>query len=544
MRDGARGGVLSFCAGTWARAAREHYIGWSEQARRANMQSVVCHDRFLILPTVRVKNLASHVLAATRKRLPDDWAQRYAVRPVLAETFVDPSRFDGTCYRAAKWTAVGHTAGRRDGIPQAMLLYALSPQWRDALTAEPPRPRWGEARRPDVPPSWAHEECGRVRWYDGRLNERLYAVAQDFSGRAHATIPEACGTKARTLGAYRFFHNPKVTMDVRLTAHVDATSERIRPHPIALAPQDTTTLTSTTHPMTEGLGPVGTTRNKAIGLLLHDTLALTEEGTPLGGVDAQCWARDPQENGNSVHRKRLPIEQQESQTWLRSFRQVADIQTACPNTRVISIGDRESDVYERFLEASRDPNGPGLLVRMNRATPRQVGGLRLWDFMSARQVDGTLPLHIPRSGPRKARETVLEVRFAEVEVTPPKRLRGCGPIRAWAVSVREQGEAAIDGDPIEWMLLTTVEVTSVQDAHQRVQWHARRWGIEVYHRTLKSGGRIHDRQLGTASGRKACLGVDMVVAWRGFHLAMLGRETPDLPGTVFFTDDEWKALCC
>jgi len=223
---------------------------------------------------------------------------------------------------------------------------------------------------------------------------------------------------------------------------------------------------------------------------------------------------------------------------------VAEVQKACPDTKLISMGDRESDVYELFLEASRDPAGPGLLVRMNRSTQRKVGGILLWNFMAGREVDGTLSLHVPRSGERKARDTTVEVRFAQVELKPPKRLKGLEPIRAWVVYVREQSQQDLDNAPIEWMLLTTVEVTSFQHAQQRVQWYGKRWGIEVYHRTLKSGCRIQDRQLGTASGLEACLGVDMVVAWRVYHLAMLGRQTPDLPCTVFFTDDEWKALCC
>jgi hypothetical protein len=537
-------GVLTFSSGTWTLRDREKYIGWSEEARRANLQYVVCNDRFLIVPTVHVQNLASHVLALTLKRLPEDWQERYAVRPVLAETFVDQSRFPGTCYTAANWMAVGRTAGRRDGTSKAIFLYALSPEWRESLCVEPPRPRLGQAVRPELPPSWAHEEFGRVRFYDGRLKERLFSIAQDFYGCSQGSIPEACAGKARTMGAYRFFQNPKVTMDVLLTGHTEAAIERIQQHRIVLAPQDTTSLNYTTHPMTQGLGPIGTKRDEAIGLLLHDTMAFTEEGTPLGVLDAQCWARDPNDKGKRVRRKSLPIEQKESRKWLHSFRKVAEIQKACPNTKLISIGDRESDVYELFLEASRDPNGPGLLVRMNRSTRRKVGGILLWDLMAARSLDGTLSLHVPRSGERKARDTTLEIRFAEVELKPPKRLKGSAPIRAWAVYVREQTEHAVDDNPLEWMILTTVEVTCFEHAKQRVQWYARRWGIEVYHRTLKSGCRIQDRQLGTASGLQACLGVDMVVAWRVFHLAMLGRETPDLPCTVFFTDDEWKALCC
>jgi len=538
-------GVLTFSSGTWALRERDAHIGWSEEARRANLQRVVTNDRFLILPTVRVPNLASHVLALVAKRLPDDWEHRYGVRPVLAETFVDPSRFEGTCYAAANWVSIGQTAGRRDGIRKNILLHPLSRQWRECLCQSPSRRRIGEAVRLQSPTSWAHEEFGHVRFYDGRLKERLYTIAQDFYGCTEGSIPEACGgDKARTIGAYRFFRNPKVTMDVLLEGHLETTIDRIRQHSIVLAPQDTTTLNYTTHPMTHGLGPVGTKRDKSMGLLLHDTMAFTEQGTPLGVLDAQCWARNPEDKGKRERRKQLPIEQKESYKWLRSFRKVAEVQKACPNTKLICIGDRESDIYELFLEATRDPRGPGLLVRMNHSARRKVGGILLWDFMTARPVEGTLSLYIPHSGKRKARDTTLDVRFAEVEFKPPKRLKQCGPIRAWAVYVREQSEHVVDDEPIEWMLLTTVQVSRFEDAQQRVQWYVRRWGIEVYHRTLKSGCRIQDRQLGEATDLQACLGVDMVVAWRVFHLTMLARETPDAPCTIYFSDEEWKALCC
>ena len=110
---------------------------------------------------------------------------------------------------------------------------------------------------------------------------------------------------------------------------------------------------------------------------------------------------------------------------------------------------------------------------MNRSAARQVQDKPLWNFMTARKVDGTLPLHIPHAGPRPARDTVLDVRFAEVEIKPPQRLKHCAPIRAWVVYVREQKKHK--GNRIEWMLLTTVSVSSFEHAQQRVRWYARRW---------------------------------------------------------------------
>jgi hypothetical protein len=536
-------GALAFSSGAWALRCRDEHIGWTEAARRKNLCRLVGNARFLILPTVKVKNLASHVLSVALSRLPEDWEERYHVRPVLVETFVDPTRFSGTCYKAANWLDVGQSAGRRDGKPKRVFLHPLCPGWREILCTEPPI-RLGDIPRPERPEHWAEEEFGTVRLYDNRLKQRLYKIAQDFYGQPQAGIPEACGCKARTMGAYRLFHNPKVTMDVVLKAHKEATLERIKAERMVLAPQDTTTLNYSTHPMTEGLGPIRNTDDTFMGLLLHDTLAFTEEGTPLGILDAQCWARDPQDRGKRYRRHDLPIEQKESMKWLRSFRKVAELQKLCPDTLLVSIGDRESDLYELFVEAVQDPGGPGLLVRAEKSRNRKVEEQFLWEFMWHQDVAGSLKIHVPRRGSRKARDAWVDLRFAEVELKAPSRFGSVPAVRVWAVYILEQASDERVDSPIEWMLLTTVGVKTFEDAQKRVEWYSGRWGIEVYHRTLKSGCRIKDRQLGTADRLETCLGIDMVVAWRIYHLTMLGRETPELPCTVFFKDIEWKALCC
>jgi hypothetical protein len=379
--------------------------------------------------------------------------------------------------------------------------------------------------------------------YDDRLKQRLYTIAQDFYKDPQANIPEACGSKARTMGAYRFFQNPKVTMEVVLTPHTEATIERMKGHRVVLVPQDTTTLDYSTHPMTEGLGPTNNKKDHALGLLLHDTLAFTEEGTPLGILDAQCWARDPKEKGKRERRKELPIEQKESMKWLRSFRKAAQVQKLCPETMLVVMGDRESDIYELFLETRKEPDGPKLLVRAEKTRNRKVDQEFLWDFMGKQRVAGCLKIHIPGRGSRKARDAWVKVRFSKVTLKAPKHCASAPAITVWAVYVKEKANKTVD-KPIEWMLLTTVEVKSFEEAQKRVEWYSGRWGIEVYHRTLKSGCRIEDRQLETADRLETCIGVDMVVAWRIYYLTMLGREAPELPCTVFFKEIEWKALCC
>lgn len=534
-------GALAFNSATYKSKARDSYIGWGEGARHENIKYLINNGRFLLLPTVKVANLASRILSEALSRLPSDWENRYAVRPLLVESYVDPSRFTGSSYKASNWVEVGHTSGRRDGTAKKIFIYPLHKQWRKNLCCERTI-SLGNIPSIEGGGDWTREEFGRVRFYDGRLKERLYTIAGDFYNKPQANIPEACGNKARTIGTYRFFQNKKVTMDILLNSHTEATIGRIKEHNVVLAPQDTTTLSYSAHPMTVGLGPINTIEDKSVGLLLHDTLAFSEDGTPLGVLDAQCWARDPEGQGKKYKRNELPIEQKESMKWLRSFQRVSEIQALCPDTMIVSTGDRESDIYELFQEAVKDPHGPKLLVRAEKTRERKVEQEVLWEYMLNQKIAGSLQIHIPRRGNKKAGDVWFDLRFSEVKLSPPKRLSSSAPIRAWAVYLIEQNVE--EGPSTEWMLLTTADVNNLQDAKKRVEWYSGRWGIEVYHRTLKSGCRIKDRQLGTADRLEASLGVDMVVAWRIYHMTMLGREIPDSPCTVFFKDVEWKALHC
>lgn len=140
-----RVGALQFSSPAWRMAAREEWIGWSDQARRDNLQRVVSNSRFLVLPWVHIRHLASSALALAARHLPDDWQRTYGLRPILLETLVDPARFNGTCYRAANWIEVGQTSGRgrqdrghqRHGAsPKMIFLLPLAKNARSCLCSE------------------------------------------------------------------------------------------------------------------------------------------------------------------------------------------------------------------------------------------------------------------------------------------------------------------------------------------------------------------------------------------------------------------------
>ena len=139
--EGRPVGLLGFGAAAWKTAPRDQYIGWTKEQRKSNLQLVVNNSRFLILPWVRSRNLASKLLSMATHRLPDDWQNHYKYRPVLAETFVETPRFHGTCYKAANWRYLGQTKGRgkldvknEAKLPvKSVLIYPLAPNFRTVL---------------------------------------------------------------------------------------------------------------------------------------------------------------------------------------------------------------------------------------------------------------------------------------------------------------------------------------------------------------------------------------------------------------------------
>lgn len=135
-------GCMQFSSPAWKMGARDSWIGWSDEQRRHNLQKIINNSRFLIFPWIRIKNLASSVLAMASREVADDWERVYGYRPVLLETLVDKRRFRGTCYKAANWTHVGTTTGRgrmdreskgKGRSPKEIYLYPLTSRFREAL---------------------------------------------------------------------------------------------------------------------------------------------------------------------------------------------------------------------------------------------------------------------------------------------------------------------------------------------------------------------------------------------------------------------------
>lgn len=396
---------------------------------------------------------------------------------------------------------------------------------------------------PEIPDdeSWAVTEWADADLGDARRTQRLVELATVLAQRPSASLPEACGSRAQLKAAYRFFDNDASDPHAILASHVEATTARLAAVPRVLAVQDTTELDWTAHPATTGLGPLAHPAHH--GLHVHTTLALTPERVPVGVLAQHVWAREPDTVGKRATRKRRPITEKESQKWLTSVEAVMAAQAQCPHTQFVCVGDREADVYDLFLQER--PSGVDLLVRASWNRRVDHPERYLWDKVTAHPVVATLTVRVPRREAQPARQATVTVRWALVLLCPPthRRAEKLPTLALWAVLAREDHPPA-GVEPLVWLLLTTCAVHTTADALARVDWYACRWGIEVWHKVLKSGCRLEARQLETADRLRRCLAVYSVIAWRLLYATLLSRAMPEAPCTVLLEPEEWQALYC
>lgn len=392
-------------------------------------------------------------------------------------------------------------------------------------------------------PGWALDEFAQAPLLDHRLNLRAAVMAADFARHPGAPIPQACETEAKTHGAYRFVENDFVRPQQMLIGHRQASLSRWAREAIVLAPSDTTSLNFSGRPQTQGLGEVGTKKvRRAQGLWLHSTLTFSVEGLPLGLVAARFWARRTRKSTRHDCRRR-PFEEKESARWRESWKACrgALLQLSPPNLWV-NIADMEGDIYEVFAAAQAQP-APRVELLIRSRHDRKLGNheQRLWDHLAAQPLAGWHQVRVPRHERQPARQARLQIRFSEVLLQAPGGKRGRRPLRLWAIEAREV--AAPQGlEAILWRLLSTLAVTTTEQAIEKVHWYSLRWGIEVFHKVLKSVCHAEDAQLQTAQRLERILMLDMIVAWRVDVLTLMGRQNPEISASEIFAESEWKAL--
>jgi hypothetical protein len=387
--------------------------------------------------------------------------------------------------------------------------------------------------------TWASHETRTTELGDKRLNRRLGRILEDLSASPGSSIPQASGTWAASKACYNFLGSKKVTAAGILASHQHSTIERIGQHRRILAVQDTSELDFTAHGKTSGLGYLH--RKFQQGIIFHTSLAVSTQGEVLGVLAQQSWTRPNEDYGKKHQRRRRPTSEKETQRWLEM--QQGAFCAASPDLQIIAVADREADFYE-FFAAERPANAEVLLrVTHNRRVEAETRYLR--QTIEAAPEAGEMLVELGRSDGRPARQARLSIRYTHLRIhAPSNRKLPVGMPQSVEVSIvlASEVDPPADQKPIEWLLLTSLPITTLEDAIACVGYYTRRWLIERFHYTLKSGCGIEQLQLESAERLQKALAVLSIVAWRLLWLLYHARVQPEASAEEFLERHEWQIL--
>ena len=393
--------------------------------------------------------------------------------------------------------------------------------------------------------SWTEQELKDTGLPDKRLNQRLIKIVEQATQQPSATIPQASETGSDTKATYDFWKSERFDYIDIIEGHRQKTLQRAKKEELVLMIQDTSDFNFTHHrskTWDKGFGQT-CSQNYVRGLKVHSSLMVSTQGVPLGISDLQIWTREPTKKKKQAQKKiKKSIGQKESKRWLRGL---VDAELAVSsNTKVVTITDREGDIYE-MLAMPRNSNSH-LLIRAkhNRRVENELK--HLFPSLSASESVGEMEIVLPKTEKRMARKALVTIRYIQVKMMAPQNRVGktkTESISVNAISVVEENPP--DGEKgIEWRLLTTLPITNYDDVLTYIQWYTYRWRIERYHYVLKSGCRVEKLQLETAERIKKALATYAIVAWRLLWLLYESRKNPDVSSELVLTQDEWQSLYC
>lgn len=409
---------------------------------------------------------------------------------------------------------------------------------------------------------WIDAEFSPINLGDKRLNKRFRQVAQRLYDSPQHSPKAACQGWAETVGAYRLFDNESLTPEKIFAPHQQATLERIKEYggSCILNIQDTTELNYSTHKSLQEVGNLGDLGRK--GFWAHSQYIVTDQRVPLGVWNCSFRIPPPpvsadsesKKKKNSTQRRNTPIEEKKTFCWLEGYRLSCQLAELNPGGKVISVSDREGDIIEVPAERQqRIKAGQPVadwLVRCQH-TNRILEGqeVHLKERVQRRPVLGVVSFEVSaqpenkkeKKPKREARTVVQQLRACTVELKPPRGKESLGPVRV-SVVLAEEIHTPAGQIPITWILLTSLEATTLDQAIQIIDYYLIRWEIEVFHKILKSGCTVEKLQFETPERLLPCLCLYMIIAWRIHYLTKLGRSCPELPCSVVFDEAEWKPV--
>ena len=371
---------------------------------------------------------------------------------------------------------------------------------------------------------------------DIRRDERFVTIVNNISSQPGASIPKQNKSWYDTKATYEFFKNENVSIEELKKTMMMYGAKKVTDEMQVLIAHDISNI-SYNDLQAENLGYLDNKEGR--GILCYSSIAVTTEGLPLSLLYQHTWTRPLEELGKSNKRKQLAFEDKESYRWYEGMKEVNEL--LGKGIHKIHVADREADVYELFFHAY-EPNTDLLIrARHNRSLSN---GSPLWNSISAEPVVATVNLDIPDKTGKKKLKVETEVRSHEVEILRPRNNKDSyESVTLTAIEIKEKNsEKKNDEDIIHWKLLTTLEIKSVSDALQCVEWYTYRWLIERFHYVLKSGTKIEELQLKDAESLQKAIAVYSMAAFRVMQLVYESRHQPEVNCEVVLTKAQWVTL--
>lgn len=380
------------------------------------------------------------------------------------------------------------------------------------------------------------ENFSEIDFGDKRLTKRLVKTVEQMTKNSQKSILGATKGRSSAKGFYRLLGNDKFSMD-KLTE--EATIEKILEHKIVLAIQDTTDNNLNGHKKTEGLGY---SSEHVLGIKVHSCIAITPEGLSLGLLGQSYETREEAKSKlTKAEKAARPIEEKESYRWLEMLR---DSTKDIPDrVNVITICDREGDFYELYSEAME--LGKDFIIRVihDRKTDEDE---RVMEKIRNTKACGQVTINIPRDTRNNspARQAELEVAYCSVIVLKPDSVKNDKAQDSIQMNIVRITEVGVEEgkEKIEWILATSRPVNNADDVIKIVEYYVQRWKIERFHFVLKSGCEVERIQQRTYERIKQVIFIKSVIAMFIMTITYIGRILPGLPCSVFFEDEEWKAM--
>jgi hypothetical protein len=343
--------------------------------------------------------------------------------------------------------------------------------------------------------SFGERNFGTVDLGHKRRTQRLVVVADQMCRHPGGSLPDKLSQPRDLRAFYRLMNRPEATHAVLMQGHTDHTRARIAEleKGFVLIVHDATELDYTSKTtLLDSLGQIGQGTHR--GYICHNSLALRADTGEVLGLTAQILHHRADRPKNETTKQSRERESRESRLWLQGA-QASGV--APPNVVCVDVSDSLSDTFEYMAYEIANKRSFVLRAKENRKLETPMEGQNyLFDAARRLQPMGQRTVKVLASSGRKARTTKVQVAFAKVTLSPPGKKLGeyaSEPLELWVVRVWEPNTPAGE-EPLEWILLTNVEVAAFDDAMTRIDWYERRWTVEEYHKGMKTGCGIEGMQ--------------------------------------------------